>query len=270
MLDFSTVRVLCLTPPSCEDTQLLVKTVNALIILLTFVLSGSALCAEEGKPIVRIVTENYPPYEMEPAVRGLRGFDYDVVSAAFEEVGYQTDIEFLSWSRALTLVKRGERTALLTCAYKEDRAEWFYFSDPISSFTLGFYTRGHHDGIIPHTLMDVQNQKVASVQDYASLKDLEVAGFHPQAPVSTEVALKQLVDKKWFDYLYLGKEATDFVAAQNDLAERISFYPTSKDDFHLCFSKQDPKAKQIMEDFNRGLASIRAGGIYEQIHARYR
>ncbi len=221
-------------------------------------------------PVVHIVTENYPPYEMDPPVNGLRGFDYDVVTAAFTEVGYQANIEFASWSRALALVKRGERVALLTCAYKEDRAQWFHYSDAISSFTIGFYTRGHHEGVIPTAISDVKDARVASVLDYASLKELQNAGIDAQAPKSTEVALQQLVDRKWFDYLYLGQEATDFVAAQINMAHRIRFHPVSKEDFHLCFSRAVDGVEDVMGSFNQGLTQVREKGIYASIHKRYR
>jgi ABC-type amino acid transport substrate-binding protein len=36
---------------------------------------------------IRIVTEHYPPYEMETPVNGLHGFDYEVVSTVFKSMG---------------------------------------------------------------------------------------------------------------------------------------------------------------------------------------
>ena len=100
------------------------------------------------------LTEAPPPLP-EKAVKGLRGFDFEVATAAFELLGYEVDIEFLPWKRALAYARLGKVAGILTCAYTKERAEFMAFSDPISVFINGFYARKGHNETAPALIEDV-------------------------------------------------------------------------------------------------------------------
>ena len=224
--------------------------------------------AQDMRPIP-IVTEDYPPYEMNEPVDGRRGFDFEVLEAAFGRKGYKVNVRFLPWRRALNYARRGDVAGLLTCAHREDREEFLIFSNPISQFTSGFYIRADHQGPEPLQLAHVLGQKTGSVGGYESLAELQDLGADPMAAPDTASAVRMLHAGR-FDYLYVGRETTDFVIQRLELAQSFRFYPIKQAPFHMCFSRKYRGVKKLVAIFNQALAELRQDGTYEAIHARYR
>lgn len=236
--------------------------------LALFLFAFSAHAADE--PIILpIATEHYPPYEMETPINGLQGFDYEVVVEAFKLLGYKPEVKFWPWKRAVKLAKIGNVVGLLTCAYHKDRAEFIHFSDPISLFTNGFYMRSGFNGPKPDLIEDIIGQKVASIIGYEALKALEDIGAHPMSTPDVENAIR-ILDKGRIDYLYLGREATDFMIKTVPHESEFEFHPIIKKEFHFCFSKQYPNVEEIVKEFNAALFILKKNGTYDKIHSKYR
>lgn len=233
--------------------------------LLLIFLSASALAQD----VLVIATEHYPPYEMEQPVDGLRGFDYEVVSRAFEQLQLAIDIRFYPWKRAISYAQQGQVLAILTCARSQERESFILFSDPISTYDDGFYTRKGFQKKDINELGDFKQTRVASVDGYESYKELVAAGADPIAAKDTQMSVKMLAMQR-FDYLYLGKQATDFVIKSLDLTEKFEYQSLKQQSFHLCFSKAHPNASTILPRFNEALKALRASGEYRAIHAKYR
>lgn len=246
---------------------LLVRRVSLIFCAVMAGLAG-LLSAHAGEKLF-VVTEDYPPYEMADAVNGLRGFDYDLAREAFARMGYEADIQFFPWKRALLYARRGDAVGILTCAHLPAREEFLLFSNPISSFTSGFYTRSGFDGPVPESFADLQGQRVGSVNGYESKAALEQAGLSPLGAVDTPASVRMLWAGR-FDYLFLARQSTDFVIKQMDWANRFDFHPMSTRDFHFCFSKNYPGVEAIAAHFNKTLERMRNEGRVEEIHSRYR
>jgi polar amino acid transport system substrate-binding protein len=235
--------------------------------ILFFIFVEAAFSKE--KFVIPIATENYPPYEMEKAVKGLRGFDFEVATAAFELLGYEVDIEFLPWKRALAYARLGKVAGILTCAYTKERAEFMAFSDPISVFINGFYARKGHNETAPALIEDVVGRRVSSVEAYESYRALVDIGANPIPAPNTASAIQMLQNDR-FDYLYLAKQSTDFMLKQIGATYDFEFYPIVKKDFFFCFSKQYDGYEVLVDEFNKALFILKKNGTYETIHNKYR
>ncbi|RED48558.1 substrate-binding periplasmic protein [Aestuariispira insulae] len=229
----------------------------------------AALGEGDALRVIPIVTEEYPPYEMSQPVNGLRGFDYEVLKEAFAQMGYRADVRFLPWRRALAYARKGDVAAILTCAHTEDREEFINFSDPISHFTSGFYMRADFQAERPTSLEDVSQVLVGSVGGYESFAELEAAGATPMVAPNTQSAVKMLQMAR-FNYLYLGRETTDFVIKQLGLEKAFRFQPIKTAPFYLCFSRKFRGSDKLRQEFNQALRLMRADGRYEAIHDKYR
>ncbi|WP_419905461.1 substrate-binding periplasmic protein [Kiloniella sp.] len=240
-------------------------------ILISYtVFFGAAFgAAAQEKGELYIVTEDYPPYEMLEPQNGLRGFDYEVVTEVFKRMGYASKIEFLPWNRALMNARKGQTVGILTCAYLKEREDFILFSDPISSFTNGYFVRSDFTGPVPHSIEDVVGYKVASIKGYESLQVLKNAGLRPLEVSDTKSAIRTLLAGR-FDYLNVAEETTAFVIKNMGLSGKFIFHPLATKSFHFCFSKRYPNVENIREDFNKALAHIRSTGLYDKIHAKYR
>lgn len=244
------------------------STRRVLIWALCLLLGFPAAMASAEEQLV-VVTENYPPYEMNPPVNDLRGFDYEVVVEAFSRMGFQADIRFLPWKRALNEARQGRAAGILTCAYDDERAKFILFSEPISSFTEGLYVRRDHAGPDIQALKDVVGQPVASMAGYESLKNLKDIGADPVEVRTTDAGLLMLRAGR-FDYLMAGKETTDFLIREKALQDEFRFLPLQTENFYFCFSRAYPGVEDLVTKFNRSLAEMRSDGTYDAIHAKYR
>ena len=242
----------------------------AFLFLLVFMISiaGSMSAFANGQKI-RIVTEHYPPFEMKEPVNGLRGFDYDVVSEIFKRMGYEPDIVFLPWKRALREAEVGNAVGVLTCVYRDERAQYMSYSDPISEFSSGLFLRKSFKGPRPDTLENIGNYKTASIRNYESFAALKDAGHDPVAVEDVKTGIAMLLAER-FDYLYLSKESTLFQIRGSKMVNDLEYHPITTKDFHFCFSKAYPDVEKIRLTFNKELAKLKASGEYRVIHSRYK
>ncbi|MCJ8337052.1 MAG: transporter substrate-binding domain-containing protein [Pseudomonadales bacterium] len=229
----------------------------------------ATLSFADNRQLLSIGAEHYPPYEMKEPIQGLRGFDYEVAITALTLVGYQAEVDFLPWKRVVQYAKMGKVVGMLSCSYRREREEFVIYSNPISEAVRGYYVRKGFDGPKPFVLEDVKEQRVGSVTAYGSIKELQSNGFKPVAARNTELAVSMLVRKR-FDYLYLGRQATDFVIKELGLADQLDFYPISRKDYYLCFSKRYQGIKPIVEAFNAALLVMKKNGTYQAIHDKYK
>eukprot|EP00903_Cladosiphon_okamuranus_P001277 g1275.t1 len=200
---------------------------------------------------------------------GLRGFDYEVAVEAFRRMGYTPTIRFLPWKRALNEAEAGTTAGILTCARNSDRERFIEFTDPISGYTDALFKRRGHAGPDIREIGDVIGQQVASMAGYASLRDLRDIGANPIEVPDTLAGLNMLRAQR-FDYLYGGRETTEYLIKKNGLSEEFDFIPLDRENFHFCFAKAYPGTPKLVEAFNEALADMRADGAYEAIHGKYR
>ena len=78
------------------------------------------------KRVLNIAATEYPPFYSAEIEGG--GFMTEIVTEAFRREGYDPDIRFLPWKRALEGAKRGKYDGLFTVWYRPEREEWFLFS----------------------------------------------------------------------------------------------------------------------------------------------
>jgi len=232
---------------------------------------GTAICsilvAEEAS-LIPISTEDYPPYEMKDSPQGLKGFDYELASEIFSEMGFEPDITFLPWERALRHAKTGTSVGILTCAYIKQREEFILYSDAISNYTDGFITLKNFTGPELKTLEAAKGKSVASIKNYASLQALKDLNIEAVEAPTTEHALKMLQYKR-FDYLYVNLEAAMFKAKELGITDQLSVTPINQLNFYFCFSKKWPDIEKLAEQFNAILQQKKADGSYDKIHSKY-
>ncbi|WP_422374054.1 substrate-binding periplasmic protein [Roseibium sp.] len=229
---------------------------------------GRSVLADPREPVT-ILAVNYPPFEMDVPVDGLHGFDHETVVEAFHRVGVEARIIYVPWTRAVSDTRNGLSPALLSCARNAERERDFLFSAPISQDTYGLYYRKDFKPPEIRKLEDVIGQSVASVSGYASLAKLIEIGANPVEVQSETMGFKMLALGR-FDFLYSGKQSTDFQIMQLGMTDQFGFVVTENWDYHLCFSRRHPLSETLLPLFDKGLAEIRADGTYKKIHDRYR
>ena len=240
--------------------------------LALFFISAFVLVLPDGELLadsVVLSATDYPPYEFAEPEGGVRGFDVEVIEAAFDRVNISTEFKFLPWKRALEQTKVGIYTGIFSCSYLPDREEFFLYSDQISRQTTGLFVRRDFDGFEPRSFEEVKGLKVGGVLGWGMLKVVEKAG----AKVITDRSEKKVFNhllKRTYDYAVLNLEPSGYQALKMGISKDVRFLKIKEKNLHLCISKKWPNAKEVVRNFNKGLAAIRSDGTYDRIHKAYR
>ena len=245
--------------------RMLLATVVFACLLISLIFPGNT----QDRSEITITAANYPPFEIADPIDGLTGFDHEVVTEAFRRVGQPVRIVFLPWNRAIMEIKSGEAAAVLSCAHRAQREEFAFFSDQLSTSTDGIYYRRDHEAKKVKSVDELKDQRVAAVNGYSSFLKLRDLGMEPHSVPDDETGLKMLRLGR-FDYFYNGKQATDFLISQSGQTGLFKFISLSEKPLYLCLSKAYPGAGQLLDDFNKGLAAVKADGTYALIHAKYK
>src|SRR5215510_4495799 len=90
---------------------------------------------------LRLVTDQWIPYE-NLSDADAPGFSTEVLTGVFASMKQEVAFEEFPWARAARLVFRGERDALFTAFYNEERARFCYFpKEPLARDKWIFFVR---------------------------------------------------------------------------------------------------------------------------------
>ncbi len=87
---------------------------------------------------LRVVTENYPPYNYVENGE-LKGKGVKIVKALLEDLKLNTSIEVMSWSVAYNLALKRPETLLFSISRTKDREELFHWIGPIATAAPYFF-----------------------------------------------------------------------------------------------------------------------------------
>ena len=221
---------------------------------------------------VRLLATHFPPYDIEGAEDGNRGFDVDVVEAAFKAVSVDVNIGFSPWSRILRLVEVGRVAGMISCADTPARRKVSLISDAISHASTVFMVRDDYDGKALSTFADIKTLRVLAVRGYSYVNDLKEAGVEPFL-VDSNDSIFRMLTKGRGDVVVVGKENALYLTKILKLDQKFRFYDIAdleRGSFHVCFSKAFTGSDRLNQKFSEGLKIIKKSGAYDRIHDKYR
>ena len=230
----------------------------AAVIAATVIFSTTASLASEKT--INLAATEYPPYYGKDLEN--HGFMTELVVEAFARVDYDVTVKFLPWKRALESTKTGKHDGLFTVWYREEREEWFVFSDPLPANELGFYKRKDRD-ISYQNYDDLKPFSIGVVRGYASPPGFDDAGLKTSLANDDEQNLRKL-QKGRVDLVLIDKITGKFQIDSKLSSEQGELEwiepPLHVDIQYLVISKKIADYEATLRDFNKGLAEIDADG----------
>ncbi|MCG8571647.1 MAG: transporter substrate-binding domain-containing protein [Spirochaetes bacterium] len=221
---------------------------------------------------ILLATGEWPPYTSE-SMSGYGAFT-EVVTAVLNEMNVNFEYKWFPWKRAEEEVRKGNFFACFPYMKNEERAKNYYFSAPLLS-TKGkfFYLKGN----IPKdfqwkTLNDFNDYIMGGVRGYWYLSDFQKAGLRVDTASTDESNISKLYYKRF--HFALTDELVGWQIIKKNYPNDITRFdtlnkPYNQNSLYLMISPNYPKAKQLIEDFNKALVSIKKKGIYEKILKMY-
>ncbi len=216
--------------------------------------------------IVRLSTAERAPYIGVNLPNN--GYVHELVTEAFRRVGYEVEIIFYPWARAVMNVEKGQRDGLLPVYYDAALADDMVFSDPFPGGKIGLIKKKTAEipiALTPnldqiHMLQQLRNYRFGVVRGSVNTPELDAADFIYKDVVATDMQNLLKVFKGRVDFAVIDKyTAADLmVNTLPHLIGQLEFVnpPLAEKSFHIAFSKRSPGYQQRVEDFNRGLRAV--------------
>ena len=234
---------------------------------------GTVPPADSG---LRIITEDYPPYNFVDKDNNVTGQSTELVEAILEKAGTQVDIEVMPLSEGLALAQKGPNVVIYSLNRTPQREGLFKWVGPIGHYEQAFYAiKG--STIEVNKLEDAKNvRKIGVYKGDAGAQFLASQGFTnlDESLTDTE-ALQKLIDGTV--QLWLGnKEGLAITAEQAGVnPDDLVMLPVVaiRADLYIAFSKDIPdstvQAWQSALDTLKQERDIDDKTVYEKIQAKY-
>ncbi|MEM7172167.1 MAG: ABC transporter substrate-binding protein [Pseudomonadota bacterium] len=234
---------------------------------------NSNLFAQDKK--VRLATLDWPPYTGQELPKG--GATTDVIRTAFEKVGYEVEVEYLPWKRAIDMAGKGTDDVIAYFpGYHCKHRNGFVASNPLGNGPLGFAE--HADAPISwETLDDISDQelKIGTVLGYANTDDFDAkvgTGYILAVPSNDDLTnLKKLVRRR-IDAVVIDKLVLEYLKATDESlqngGDKLQFdeTPLEEKTLYLCI-RDDNDGRTLKHIFNAGLEQIDTEEVVNQYFA---
>ena len=235
-----------------------------IFILLAFALSKPLVAQTDS---LLLASSNYYPHYAADLQQ--QGAVSEIIRQAFLLQGIDISIDFMPFARAYRESLQADYVGLIAGWYDENRAQYFYYSQPLYANQIAFFKRkGQAIDYLDYRELAQRNLRLAVVQGYLHLQDLLASGIKMEQVASDEQAFHMLargrvdlVAADKLNGLYLiDKKLPQYAGMLEWLGPALEFRP-----MYLMLSKQDPRSEQLMQRFNAGLTQLRQSGQYQQI-----
>lgn len=243
----------------------MMKGISLIKILVTLSLIFSITAKADT---IVLATVDYPPYYGKTLER--QGFISEIISTAFKRSGHKTETLFLPWQRAFDGTKSGKYTALYTVWYREDREQWFAYSDPLTPNEIGFLKRVDSD-ITFNEFTDLKDYKIGTVKGYSTPSGFEEAELNTESVAEDRINILKLLRNR-IDLVLIDKINGQHIlnTEHSDRKDEVEWLVSVQTDpQYLVFSRKDPDFEQKLSDFNDGLKAITDDGTLDKIIASH-
>jgi polar amino acid transport system substrate-binding protein len=225
---------------------------------------------------VTIATTEYPPYTGQSLVK--KGYVNHIISSAFRQEDIDVRYVFVPWSRAMQETQDGTFDAVSYGSYQEGRNKKFFHSELLikeNVFLFGLKNK------VPKTwssLTELVHFRVGITRGYsyneAFWSFVEIVE-HPPSIVNTDLQNFKMLMLQRIELFPMEEFAARHLLNHHFSIEQVRniqmLLPAiRKSSMHLLISKTSPKAKQLLETFNRGLARLKTSGKLATFEQQFR
>ena len=226
--------------------------------------------AVSAKSDVRLITENFPPFNFAGKDGAAKGRSTAIVRGILARLGQTANIEILPWADGYNLALNTTNVALFSTARTLSRDPLFKWVGPIGSFEKALYTAANSTIAIANLDAARKAGSICVVKDDVRQQMLTERGFTNLAlSASDEKCITDLVSGKtdiWFG-------STDSAPFSAYLAgvdpDRLKMaYSVEKNEIFIAFSNSTPDA--TVQAWQSALDRMKRDGFYDALQGQYK
>lgn len=237
-----------------------------IIIAAFFLLTSGAVYGAEK---VKLSSLEWPPYTGEGLPEG--GASIKVAKAAFAAMGYELEVEFYPWQRAVDNAKQGQTAGYFPEYHSREIEKDFIFSSRMGDSPLGLIEPAGADTAWS-SLNDLKAKNIGVVSGYVNTEEFDAMATSgalttdqssDDATLIRKVAAGRLdlavMDRNVFGYLMTNDPGLSSSKAA------VSFNGKLLEDkgLFICFART-PEGEKLAAIFNEGLTKIDARAIMKE------
>lgn len=245
----------------------------ALLISLAGTGAASAETSPPGtRPVIQLASLEWPPFSSQALDRG--GATTAVVAAAMQIAGFELQVSFFPWQRAVeTGLKRPGMFGYFPEYFSSDLAtRQCAYSRPVGSSPLGF-VYSTNAPVDWKDLTDLQGRLIGTVQAYVNTEAfdrLAAAGVLKVEPVSDDATNLRKVAAGRLPLAVIDRNVLNFlVNSRPELAavrHRLTFHPRILEDklLYVCF-RPDAAGLALRDRFDAALATLNIDALQSEV-----
>ncbi len=238
--------------------------------IFCFILIALIFYSLAGASEIRIVTEDFPPYNY-PKDGKITGVSTEAVRAVLKEAGTDAEIEVYPWARAYKTALNEKNVLIYSIGRTKERENLFKWVGIVAPCDIYLFKLKERKDITADSLDTARPYAVGILRQDMCLDYLKSKGFDNIAVSDTdEDSIKILVRKRVdlipfaelsfvFSVRKLGYDPSDF--------EKVCFIKDLSEGLCMAFSKETPDP--LVERFRNALDKIKADGTYNRIMDAY-
>jgi polar amino acid transport system substrate-binding protein len=223
---------------------------------------------------VRIVTEEFPPYNLTQNGR-ITGLSTEVVEAVLKEIDLQGSFQSMPWARAYDIAQSTENVLIYSITRTPNREKLFKWVGVIAPGDWYLFSL-QGKGLKLSQLADASSRQIATVNQDAGEQFLVSKGFvigqNLQSSTKYEFNYEKLklgrVDLWVANGLvaaYLARQAGDDPAKV--LAPAYHLSELGSDGFYMAFGAKTPD--EFVERFRLGLEAVKKKGTFDTLKRKW-
>lgn len=234
---------------------------------ILLVLMSAAVQAEP----VKLANGEWAPYQSEQLKNG--GFITQFTKEAFAAAGYEVEFAYMPWTRGYEDAKDGKYDGSIIWSKNAEREADFLFSEPIIRLSTSlFQQKGKNMPI--SGMSDLAGKRVGGMIGYTyGTEEMEEAGqLKIQRVSDAENNMQKLMHGR-LDFVLEDTDVGKELILNMNIGDKIEANPTTinQRDYYLIISKKSPRAQELIDAFNRGMAKLNEDGkldSYREASAR--
>ena len=237
------------------------KQLPGLFLITLLCLSDTGYASSVKK--IYLTSLEWPPYSSSKLPDG--GASVAIAKAAFLSMGYQLEVEFFPWTRAINEARNpnSRYSGYFPEYYSEEVAREFLYSQPMGSSPLALVENTLHP-VYWRKISDLSPYVIGTVQNYINTRefDLRVASGlqKTEAVINDLTNIKKvaanripaaIIDKNVFHYLLNTDKRLSLISDNVRINQRL----LEKKQLYLCF-RNTPRGRYLSSVYNKGLKNL--------------
>lgn len=237
---------------------------------------------EKKNNIIRIVTEEYPPYNYTENGK-VTGCSTEIVNEVLKRLGMNVKIEVYPWARSYQYAQNIENVLIYSIKKTPQRAGLFKWVGKIAPRELWIFKLKDRQDIKIKKFDDLKKYLVSALIENASTHELINKGFKKSKNLdlvsSHAIMIKKLFKKRAdlvpFNPLELLYRINKIRKEKDELFQNIKYSDCEKvflltekgEQYYMAFSKKTPD--EIVKKFRNTLNEVRIDGTIDKILSNY-